>query len=42
VLIVTGMFLPAEVIAIMRARGHHVVALCTESPYEDDRQLGMA
>lgn len=38
VLIVSGHFIRAETLELMRAR-HHVVFLATESPYEDDRQL---
>ena len=39
VLVVSGHFVRPHTLALMRARGHHVVLLCTESPYEDDRQL---
>lgn len=38
VIIVSGMFVPAEVLAVLARRPHHVVLWCTESPYEDDRQ----
>jgi spore maturation protein CgeB len=39
VLVVSGFFIPLDLMALMRARGHKVVLLHTESPYEDDRQL---
>lgn len=42
VLVVSGFFIPEQIYSLMRARGHHVVLLCTESPYEDDRQLTRA
>jgi spore maturation protein CgeB len=39
---VSGMFLPAELLDLVRARGTRVVLLHTESPYEDDRQARLA
>jgi len=39
VMVISAHFVRAETLALMRARGHHVVVVCTESPYEDDRQL---
>ncbi len=42
VVIVSGFFVPPEKYPLMRARGHKVVLWCTESPYEDERQLWMA
>lgn len=42
VVIVSGFFIPPEMYRVMRNRGHKVVLLCTESPYEDERQLLMA
>jgi spore maturation protein CgeB len=42
VLVVSGFFIPPDTYAVMRARGHKVVLLHTESPYEDDRQLPRA
>lgn len=42
VIVVSGFYLPPQTYAVMRDRGHKVVLLCTESPYEDDRQLAMA
>ena len=38
VVLVSGMFVPAEVLGVLALRPHHVVLWCTESPYEDDRQ----
>ena len=42
VVIVSGFFVPPEKYPLMRERGHKVVLWCTESPYEDERQLWMA
>lgn len=42
VVIVSGFFVPPEKYGLMRERGHKVVLWCTESPYEDERQLWMA
>jgi len=42
VIIVSGFFVPPEKYRLLRAHGHHLVLWCTESPYEDDRQLAMA
>jgi spore maturation protein CgeB len=42
VIIVSGFFVPPEMWAVLRARPHHVVFWCTESPYEDDRQSSAA
>lgn len=42
VLIISGFFVPLEMYAVMRDRGHHVAVALTESPYEDDRQLHIA
>ena len=39
VVITSGFFVPPDLYRLMRSRGHHVVLWCTESPYEDDRQL---
>lgn len=39
VVITSGFFVPPETYALLRSRGHKVVLLHTESPYEDDRQL---
>lgn len=42
VVIVSGFFVPPEKYPLMRERGHKVVLWCTESPYEDERQMWMA
>lgn len=39
VLVISGFYLPEAAYELMRKRGHKVVLLHTESPYEDDRQL---
>lgn len=40
VVIVSGLYVPDKVWAVLKSRPHHVVYWCTESPYEDDRQAG--
>jgi spore maturation protein CgeB len=42
VLIVSGFFVPAETLDVVRSRGHKIVFLNTESPYEDEQQLARA
>jgi len=42
VVIISGFFVHALLAEIMRARGHKVVMVMTESPYEDERQLEQA
>ena len=42
VIVVSAFFLPPEFYKITRARGMKVVALLTESPYEDDNQARIA
>jgi spore maturation protein CgeB len=42
VLCVGGFYIPSERLQLFRARGHKVVVLHTESPYEDTRQLAIA
>lgn len=42
VIIVTGSFISPEVWGVLARRPHHVVLWCTESPYEDDRQMQTA
>lgn len=42
VVIVSGFYIPPEMYRVIRARGMKVILLCTESPYEDDRQIRMA
>jgi spore maturation protein CgeB len=40
--IVSGFFATEQLMAVSRAAGVKVVLACTESPYEDDRQLKLA
>jgi spore maturation protein CgeB len=42
VVIVSGFFIPPQMYAVMRGRGHTVVLVHTESPYEDTVQLRRA
>lgn len=42
VLVVSGFFPPELVYRVLRGRGMTVVTVCTESPYEDDRQIARA
>jgi len=42
VIVTSGFYIPEFVLEVMRARNHRLVALFTESPYEDDRQLSQA
>jgi spore maturation protein CgeB len=42
VLVTSGFYLTSELMAILRKRPHHLVLWCTESPYEDTRQLELA
>ena len=42
VIVTSGFFLPPALYPVIRARGHKLVALFTESPYEDDKQLERA
>lgn len=42
VLIVSDFFIPDDTVEVLRSRGHKVVLLFTESPYEEDRQLKRA
>lgn len=42
VLMVSGFFMPDPLPEIMHARGHKIVLLHTESPYEDEHQLRRA
>lgn len=41
-LLVSGFFIPPQLLDIVRAAGVRVVLLCTESPYEDGRQAALA
>ena len=42
ILCVSAFFVPPWMLEILRARGHRIVMLMTESPYQDDFQLKMA
>lgn len=42
VIIVSGFFIKADAMRLIRRRGQKVVLICTESPYEDDSQLKLA
>ena len=42
VICVSSFFLPPDLYKIVRARGMRTVVVLTESPYEDDNQLGIA
>lgn len=42
VVIVSAFFVPPDLYGLLRARGHKVVVLLTESPYEDSSQYGLA
>jgi spore maturation protein CgeB len=39
IVVVSGFFVPTDVVDILRDRGHRMVLLATESPYQDDQQL---
>jgi glycosyltransferase involved in cell wall biosynthesis len=41
-LVVSGFFVPSDLLDLARQRGTRVVVLHTESPYEDGRQLALA
>ncbi len=42
VVVVSGFFLEQPIYDLMRARGHRVVLVHTESPYQDDEQIARA
>lgn len=42
ILVVSGFFTPPELLDLLRSRGHLVVIVFTESPYQDDRQVALA
>lgn len=42
VIVVSSFFIPRATYELLRARNHKVVALFTESPYEDPSQVGIA
>lgn len=42
VLIISGFYIPIEMVPILRSRGMRVAYVFTESPYEDDKQIPKA
>jgi hypothetical protein len=42
ILLVSAFFMPVKLMEILRSRGHKIVILGTESPYEDDDQIERA
>jgi len=42
VVLVSAFFIPADMMDLLRSRGHKVVLLCTEEPYELTRELALA
>lgn len=42
IVIVSGFYINAEAFPLARARGHKIAVVCTESPYEDSEQIGLA
>jgi len=42
VILVSGFFIPPQVLGVLALRPHHVVLWCTEAPYEDDRHQRLA
>jgi spore maturation protein CgeB len=42
VLVISYLFVPADLLDLLRARGHRVVLVHTESPYQDDEQVALA
>jgi spore maturation protein CgeB len=42
IFVISAFFVPEDFYEILRARGHKVVIIHTESPYEDDRQIERA
>jgi len=42
VLVISYLFVPADLLDLLRARGHKVVLVHTESPYQDDEQITLA
>jgi spore maturation protein CgeB len=42
VVVISGFFLQPALYELMRTRGHRIVIVHTESPYEDDRQIDLA
>lgn len=39
VVIISGFYVPPDLYGLMRARGHKVALICSEEPYETDREL---
>lgn len=42
VILVSGFFIPPEVLGVLTRRPHHTILWATESPYEEDRQTRVA
>jgi spore maturation protein CgeB len=42
IIVVSGFFIPPQIWGVLARRPHHKVLWCTESPYEDDRQMNPA
>lgn len=42
IVVVSGFFIPPSVMELIASRGHKIVYLCTESPYEEDNQLRLS
>jgi spore maturation protein CgeB len=42
ILVISAFFIPVKLLEILRSRGHKVVIVATESPYEDDDQIERA
>jgi spore maturation protein CgeB len=42
IVIVSAFYVPADLFDILRTRGHRVVLICTEQPYETERELELA
>jgi spore maturation protein CgeB len=42
VLVISYLFVPADLLDLLRDRGHKVVLVHTESPYQDDEQIALA
>jgi spore maturation protein CgeB len=42
IVFVSGFFINPDILPVLRSRGHHLVLWCTETPYEDDKQLAVA
>lgn len=42
ILVISYLFVPADLLDLLRTRGHKVVLVHTESPYQDDEQVTLA